>query len=68
MSEDCNKTNCNYHKYLSADVRKLLHKCDAAMWTSGGEDGIYGIEMNPKMFAKFLKAYDKLKLKKADEK
>lgn len=59
FDDECTPKNCNYMKYLSKEVRDLLKKCDAAMWTSGCDDHAYGIEMSPKKFAKFLKAYDK---------
>lgn len=61
MSKECNETNCAYHKYLNKDVINMIKKCKAAMWTSGCElnNDIYGIEMSPKNFAKFLKLYEK---------
>jgi hypothetical protein len=59
--DECNKTNCAYYKYLNKDVRDIIKKCKAAMWTSGCslDNDIYGIEMSPKKFAKFLKLYEK---------
>jgi len=67
---ECNKTNCAYYKYLSKDVRKIIKKCNAAMWTAGCEldNDIYGIEMSPKNFAEFLKLYKKYLMVKPNKK